>query len=204
MRGPLGGHSISDRQTPNEGERKALERRRGELLNALVPVGDRAAVQIIAQLFLGFHGARGSHDETAAQLALFASQVADLPVWAVQSGCGDLLRRNIAWPPSVGQVRAACEAACQPHRQELAQIEAVLNADVYHEATPSERERVKAEFQKLADDLKLHAPFESAKPKASRPSTPAEAQAWLDAIDPTRPLPKLSTAALGIRQEDAA
>ena len=150
---------------------------------------------MLAQLFLGFHGARQGQEETAAQLALFASQLADLPIWAIQVGCGDILRRNVAWPPSVGQVRAACVEACEKQRAELADIDAILNADVWHEPTDNERAKVNEGFQKLVQELKLNAPYDTSRPKEHRPPTQQEALAWLEAQDPSKPLPKLSDTA---------
>ena len=179
-KGPHGGYSISDRQAPSDAERRIIERRRAELLAALGGAGERALVPMLAQLFLGFHGGRNGQDETAAQLALFANQLADLPIWAVQAGCGEILRRNVAWPPSIGQLRAACVAACEKQKAELADIAAILNADVWHDPNEIEREKVNEGFQKLIEDLKLNAPLDQMKPKEKRLPTKQEAAEWLE------------------------
>jgi hypothetical protein len=189
----LGGRSISDKRLPTDDERATLKRRANELRLALRGVGEHGAIQTIAQLFLGFHGQRGSHDETAAQLALFASQVADFPLWAVQSGCGDLLRKNVAWPPTVGQVRAACSVACQSSRDEFAQINQILSADVYHEPGESEREAVQRKFADLLAELKLSEPIDPLRQRHHRTPTRQEAQEWIDELKAnSQPLPEIS------------
>ena len=170
----MAGWSISDRRVPSAVERAELGARRDALFRSLAAAGQGEAYQLIAQLFLAFHGARVSAEEAGAQLALFAVQVAELPLWAIRAGCGELIRKDASWPPSAGQVRAACERACEADRDEYRRLNQIFSAQQVHEPDEAERARVTEAFEKLAKDIGLRDPYATEKLRRDAPSAPKE------------------------------
>jgi tetrahydromethanopterin S-methyltransferase subunit F len=146
--------SISDQLAPTHEDRQRLIARQQELSNGLTPVGNIAeAGVIIGQMFAGYLTVRLSEQQAAEAVSAYLAQVKHLPLWAIQTGCQSRIARNNPFPPSAGELRAACEKAVQPIRDEEAEIRKVLDAEIYHSAPKAERERIKAGFQALLTEL---------------------------------------------------
>lgn len=132
-------------------------------------------------------------------MAAYAADLAHFPLWAIDAGCmaviGGKTDGSKAFAPSSLELRDACAKAIEPVRQEIAEIGSVLDAEVYHEPTVAEREKIHAEFRKLVEDLKLNVdPRDKAQKGAFRVLTRDEAQAALDrAAAAKRPLPQMSS-----------
>lgn len=88
---------------------------------------------MISQMFLSYMTVRIDRDQAASTAAAYLAQIKHLPLWAIQIGCQSCIARNNPFPPSAGELRAACERAVQPLRDEEAAICKVLEADVYHQ-----------------------------------------------------------------------
>jgi hypothetical protein len=163
--------SISDQLAPTHADRQRLIARQQELSNGLIPLGNIAeAGVIIGQMFAGYLTVRLSEQQASEAVAAYLAQVKHLPLWAIQTGCQSCIARNNPFPPSAGELRAACERAVQPLRDEEAEIRKVLDAEVYHSAPAAERERIKKGFADLLAELKqTNSMTPAAKPSFSRP-----------------------------------
>jgi hypothetical protein len=56
----------------------------------------------------------------------------------------------------------------RPYQRELADLTAVLGADVYHKPSDDELASMKARFDELARDLRLHSNFDPQKKPEAR------------------------------------
>lgn len=179
----------------------ALTARRGELVNACQRSDPRSIVQRIARLFMRFPSTRLPDGTAETTMAAYAADLASFPMWAIEEACLVFIKGqgegSKAFAPSSAELRIMCERAMWPVRHELNDITNVLNAEVYSEPTPEVRAKILAEFRELVDELKLNVDPRDKSPAKSRPLTKDEAQAALDRIDATQPLPKLSEATLG-------
>lgn len=93
-------------------------------------------------------------DQAANTASAYLAQIKHLPLWAIEAGCQSCIARNNPFPPSAGELRAACENAVQPLRDEEAEIRKVLEAEIYHSAPKAERERITKGFGDLIAELK--------------------------------------------------
>lgn len=207
-----GRFSISDRRMPVGEVREALDQRRAELASSLGSSDPRAVAKRIARLFARFPSSKVNDANIEATIAIYAGDLAVFPMWAIDAACISVItgqEGSATFLPSSIELRKACQRAMYSVHDELSDLERVLDADVYHEPTPEERAKTLADFRVLVDELKLNVDPRDKAPAKWRPPTKDEAQAALDRVDPTRPLPKLSEkalATLGIRPpaQDAA
>ena len=171
-------HSISDRNLPTPAERAALEARRNALRSCLRS-GDQSIMALrIVEMFDGFPTVRMTERQAADTASAYVSVVAGLPTWAVERAVRICIGRATPFPPSAGEFRAACELAVQEVREELADLDHILDANICHEATPDERAKRKADFAALRGDLGLDKPFDPPRilrpPVVEAPSVAAE------------------------------
>jgi hypothetical protein len=165
-------YSISDQLAPTHEDRQRLLARQRELSIGMTPCGElSAAAELISQMFTGYMTVRLNRDEAANTAAAYLAQVKHLPLWAIQTGCQSCIARNNPFPPSAGELRAACEKAVQSIWAEEAEIRKVLDAEIYHSAPKAQRERIKAGFQSLLAELRqTNAMQPKPKPRFTRPS----------------------------------
>lgn len=218
--GPRGMSSISDRLAPAGAERDALQARFDRIEAALrVPrVGDerdihREAIKArVARLFARYPSANNL--DPAVTLAAYTADLSRFPIWAIDEAILTILRHganNPAFPPSSTELVQACEQAMKPVIAERQSLKKLLNADVYHEPSDSERARVKAEFEKLRRELNLNQDFRTVLPDARNANCDqkivrAQIEAELESLK-AKPVPKLSPealATLGIRPKPAS
>lgn len=90
--------------------------------------------------------------------AAFAEQLKYLPLWAIQAGCDEWAGKDEPFPPSAGQLKAACERAVQPVRDEAGAIRKILEAEVYtpNVRSAAARDVISRGFQDLRTDLARH------------------------------------------------
>lgn len=188
----VGRYSISSRQMPKADEFSALRARLSELDAALAPGNREAMTASIAAMFIAFPSARQDAETARTTLGMYVSRVVNFPNWAVDGGCKAAVSRSSPFPPSAGEFLALCENRLVESRLEKSKIEAIVNADVFHEPDDDEKAKVSARFKELMEDLKLNAPFDD-RPK-NRPMNRKEAAAWLETDAARIPAPPLSDA----------
>lgn len=120
-----------------------------------MPAGPTTEVAtVVGNMFLTFPSVRMDLAQTKAVTVAYVAQLKHLPLWAIETGCKSCISRDLAFPPSAGELRAACERAVQPVRDEEAALRKVLDAEVYHSAPASERQRVIKGFAELTAEIR--------------------------------------------------
>jgi hypothetical protein len=90
--------------------------------------------------------------------AKFVSEVKDLPAWAVEKACAQMRRGEVSdvsvdFPPSTVRLRQVTVGIMAEPTQEAFDIRRLLTAEVEHQPTAEERERVTLGFKRLVGDL---------------------------------------------------
>jgi hypothetical protein len=207
--GPRGTFSISDQLAPVGDEWDALQARYARFTASVMPpqtpeAKDAAKDAIKARIvrLLVRYPSMNNTDATAI-VAAYTADLVKFPLWAIDEAILTILRygaNNPAFPPSSTELVQACERAVKPVIAERAELQKLVNADVYHEPTEGERERVNAEFQKLKRELAMDQDFKKVLPDARYPNCDqatvrAQIEADLETLR-AKPLPKLSPEAL--------
>lgn len=203
------GHfSICESLAPAGADLVALQSRRAELAGSVSRTDPREIVERIARLFMRFPSSRLPDDVAKATLSAYAQDLSGFPLWAIDRAFMAVISGQAggskAFVPSSLELRAACDKAMQPIRDEVADISKILDAETYREPTADEKARVAAQFRELVDELKLNVDPRD-KAKGHRTLTKPEAQAALDrALADPQPAPAFSSslrAKLGIQSE---
>ena len=183
---------ITDRDVPTSSELALFDARAKELLGWLRPGGASVAEPILA-LLTAMPSQSGGGVDHAMRATTFVEDLGDMPLFSVVQACREFRRGTIGeghWAPTAAEIRRRADCHAVPYRAELAQIQEVLEFDgTVSRAQPpqSPRERVNALFAELMVDL--------ARDRAEAADEARQrAQAALDAIDPTRPMPEMSDA----------
>jgi hypothetical protein len=152
--------SISAQLAPTLADKQWLSARLGALRDSLKPEGaSNAAAAAISRMFMSFASVSRMDASMAARTAVaFAEQVKYLPLWAIQAGCDEWAGKDEPFPPSAGQLKAACERAVQVVRDEAGQIRKVLEAEVYtpNARTAKARAVISGGFKNLRQELSRH------------------------------------------------
>lgn len=143
---PTGRSLITRELAPTPADHAVIEKRRAELVAALRPTDPQAIVPRIGRLFLRFPSAK--IENPAATTAAYAQDLAEFPLWAIESGIMSILRGNGLtskdFAPSSVVVRDAVVKELAKVQIELSQINKVLGVEVVEEPSSEQRDRVKA------------------------------------------------------------
>lgn len=170
-----------------------LTARRGELVAALGGTGKAEIQARLARMFLRFPSANNTDPD--ATTAAYATDLVSFPLWAIDRGILRVIETwKSAFAPSSPELRAMVAAETKPFTEELRDLTAILDADVFHDPDETEKSRVLAGFAKLIADFKINEPFSKNRPRVS---TKAEAETWLEA-NSGAPVPVLSDEALAL------
>jgi hypothetical protein len=156
---PDGRGEIVSTAAPTESERGALEGRRNAIADVMEP-GREPEIEKRAAYMLGcFSGPDRDPVTVRALVRTIARELKNIPIWAIDEACARILGGrapgiNRAFAPQPPQIAHLCREIVQPLHAERARIAKVLNAEIFHEATPEERERVAAGLAGLVDELK--------------------------------------------------
>jgi hypothetical protein len=149
---------ISSKLAPTAAQRGALEGRRNELVDGISgPTASREAGAVMLKRVLDTFDAwptvRMDAEKAAGVARTYATQLEHLPMWAVDSGIAECQRRNNPFPPSAGELRAACETKISAFQAEIADLNKILTAEVYTPNTDEDRKRVLTDMPKLMKDI---------------------------------------------------
>lgn len=202
---PSGHYSISERSLPTDTERAAFVDRREYLVRSLTAADPRAVVQKVAQAFLRFPSSRLPDGVAQATLAAYAAELQKFPLWVIDGALLTAIngKGSPAFMPSAMEWRAACDTVAHATRQEIADIDRILNAEVVSEVSEEQRKKNLEQFRALVRELRLNEPFEKARPDTG-PLDPEAVKAKLLEERDSRPLPEMSPtlrARLGIGVE---
>lgn len=146
--------SISDRRAPVGADLIALRDREKQLRASLEPAPINAIQNAVLRMFLGFPSA--ANLDAAGTAAAYASALSIYPAWAIGAACGAAVRGELGNPsfaPSVAELAKYAQAKIATVETEARTINRILTADVFHEPSPEESERVAAALRQLATDL---------------------------------------------------
>lgn len=152
---PLARSSISSQLAPTDEHRALLAGRRRALADALIPASSAAIGTMIASL----RSVMPSHDNSdpVQIVAMYRSALSRFPEWAVAQVCRAFLEGraggSTTFAPTPADIASRCEALVQPHKDEQEQIGRILEAEVRHDPSEDERERVARGLRELAASI---------------------------------------------------
>lgn len=181
---------------PTNAERQMFESRIAELRRWLRPAGQSVAEPVLG-LLTAMPSQSGNGIDHAMRLTTFVEDLGDMPFFAVDAACKDFRLGRCGdghWAPTAAEIRGRADHIAASYRVELADIGEVLEfaEDGLNSAPPTSAERVNELFRGLKAALSPdNSGHDAQKARVA-------ADEYLEAIDPSKPLPKLSPAALGI------
>lgn len=108
--------------------------RRGKLAEALSATEDIGGIAtLVGQMFRNYPTINMTAERTREVLVAYVEQLKHLPMWAIEIGCQSCIARNTPFPPSAGELRAACEMATKDFETEMKGLQEVLSAEVFDE-----------------------------------------------------------------------
>lgn len=179
---------ISVADAPDPSQRIALAARHNDLAGWLRPAGEEAARPHIASLAVSLHHRNGDAEDQAAIQRIMASDLADLPLFAVERACADFRKGNAGdrhWMPTQAEIRLVAEHHAKVWREERAAIGQVLDAKVIPLLGPplddAAQARIKSGLDQLAKDIaSTNSVGRVSHGKPLSQLTPAEATAGLE------------------------
>lgn len=156
---PDGKGEIVSTAAPTEAERGALEVRRNTIADLLEPARELDIEKAVAHMLAQFGGPERDANASRALVRTVALQLRAFPLWAIHEACQRILGGrapgiNMAFAPQPPQIAHLCREIVQVLHSERARIAKVLDATVFHEATPEERARVAAGLAGLVEEIK--------------------------------------------------
>ena len=130
-------------------ERRYLGGRQDALRDAMAPADAETIRTAVARFILRWPNF--PKDDLEARKRTYERELARFPLWAIVEGMQASGGEHAPASPVLGE---ACEAALRKAEDESVKIGRLLAAQTFHTPTPEERERVGAQFQELADDMK--------------------------------------------------
>lgn len=190
---------------PTPAVRGELEARTGELQGYLHPCRPDEIIGPLLKLFVALAHRSDSADEARVRLTIYSEALADCAPFAVTRACDDYImghRGDKKWCPTTAELRAAAQAIMTPWRAERDRIGKVLAARVVYPEEAEGRRRSElrdralehvAETRRLLQDQSRFGAIKTGDLRTLPPRllTRDEALMVVDAIDPTRPLPKI-------------
>jgi hypothetical protein len=186
--------SISEQRAPAGADRAALEARLAELTRADTRSDVRVIASRIARLFFRYPSFRVTDSNAEAMVATYAADLQHFPMWAIDQALMAAVERGGEFAPSSPSLRAACENIIAQVRNEIADIRAVLDAEIYREPSAEEKAEIVEQFHALAKELGMRDEWRSGSGVKGIP-TEAEAKSWLERYEAKPPpVPTLSDA----------
>lgn len=180
---------IQQRHAPPPGEIEAFRRRRTELVDALRHAGEDALRPLIASVFASLHHRDDDARDRAAMQRIYASDLADLPFFAVEASCRDFRHGRAGdghWAPTQAEIRRVAEKHMRQWQDEVASLRRVLDAEIIPDreiVDQSSRERMKAGFENLKAEIAVtNSVGKQSREKSLSEVTPAEAEGNLERL----------------------
>lgn len=204
------GHEIAAADAPTAPMREALERRSALLGLWLERAGDEALIDVVTSI-IAMPSRAESVQDSKKQIAIYCTDLADLPPFAVVKACADFRQGRAGdghWRPTQAEIRQRAESYAYEVAREKRRLDAVLGAKVRTVRIDPERRKAAADLARASiRDGAAHAAQAEAertgKPLvASRPlETPEQALKRYEEEAKTTPPGRVSTelaAKLGI------
>lgn len=152
----------------------------------------RVIASRIARLFFRYPSFRLNDSNAEAMVATYAADLQDFPMWAIDLALMDAIAKGGEFAPSSPSLRARCQHIMAQVRNEIADLKAVLDADVYREKTADEKAEIVRQFRELAKELGMSDDLRKGSGVPGIP-TEAEAKSWIERYEANPPpVPKFS------------
>lgn len=175
-RSPDGRWQLPDTRALTTDDRRWLSDRRDTLQRSLARCSDRVVAGMVLTMFLRFPSSANAADQ-AERDKLYVAELRQFPQWALE---GAFAKVRGAFAPSLPDLVALVQEQMAAVHTEQANINRLLNADVYHVPSDEERARVEAEYQELAKVMRLG--NDDMRPRGERHLTRAEAEQIVDGM----------------------
>ncbi len=149
---PGGKYAISDKFVPNEAELGQFRARYDEIIRGMKSNAESIRKRM-TRMFLLFPVAGAGVGTMEETVAAYASVLSGFPLWAIDRACQKVIASGATFRPSAPELRKLADEACKSVYDEADSLQKLLSAEVYHQNTSTERERVKAGFKELMADL---------------------------------------------------
>ena len=156
----------------------------------------------IARLFFRYPSFRVNDSNAEAMVATYAADLQDFPMWAIDLALMDAIAKGGEFAPSSPSLRSRCQHIMAKVRNEIADLKAVLDAEVYREKTAEEKAEITRQFRELAKELGM---TDDMRKGSGVPGilTEDEAKAWLERYEANPPpVPMFSDAMKAKLQRD--
>lgn len=140
---------VSDLAAPPPEEREAYGRRYLAIQEGLGRTDLDAVKKRMGRFFLLFPVAGQASGASADMAEAYASVLLRVPLWAVDKACQRFISAGATFRPSAPEILKAAEDACRPIYEEAESLRKVLGAEVYHQNTKTERQRVISGYKAL-------------------------------------------------------
>ena len=140
-----------------------IQGRRQHVAAGLTPIGkspDRSAVERIGRLIASLKAVfPGNAQDSDARLIVgtYLVALAGYPEWAIEAACRRFLDGRAgkgSYAPTPPELARECSSLVTPLYEEQAALDRILEANTYREVPADERERLTAEFNKFAEELR--------------------------------------------------
>ena len=149
---PGGKYAISDKFVPRETELVQFRARYDEIIKGMK--SDSEAIRKrMGRLFLLFPVAGQTPASIAEIVEAYTSVLSSFPIWAIDHACQKVIASGTTFRPSAPELRKLADEACKSVYDEADSLQKLLSAEVYHQNTSTERERVKAGRKELLAGL---------------------------------------------------
>lgn len=197
---PDGRWQLPDTHAVSGEDRNWLVARRETLERSFVRCSERVVAWLVLAMFLRFPSSANAADHGERD-RLYVAELRQFPQWALEAALGKV---RGAFAPSLPDLVAAVTDELGGVNAELASLNRVLCADVYHVPDDAEKARVEAAYRDLLEKLEWSAPADL-RPRKDRQLTRQEALQIVDEmkIEPIT-LPPMSDELRGLVMRDAA
>ena len=144
--GTINGHAISAACAPSDRERQALTTRLSQIHDGMRPASPEAIAKYVATLKMSGLVSRSTDEAGAAmEMRLTVKALEGFPEWAISDVCRRFLDGRLGkgrFVPTAAEIAQECRLVLLPHQEEAGRIAKVLDAEIYEEATPEQRDRI--------------------------------------------------------------
>lgn len=152
-REPSGKFVVAHTAAPTPDERREYQQRYLAIQEGLARSDIELLKRRMGRFFLLFPVAGQAPGAAADMAEAYASVLSRVPISAVDKACQKYISEGATFRPSAPELLKAADDFCRPIYEEADTLRKILDAEVYTQNSPTERERVKAGWRELSNSL---------------------------------------------------